>query len=441
MPATTPALPAPGESWAASDPWIAHGRRVLWVLLAVFVIFGLISINGAVVTTGTVGVEGNYKTIQHLDGGIVSQILVKNGDRVKEGDPILRLDDTQVRASLGVVRGRLADALIQQARLEGERDGKPGFSLATSVHIDLAEPQVSRMLDAQRTLFAARQMSRQGERQVLGQRVEQITNEVAGLERQLAARSRELDLNERELKSILPLFERGFVNQQRLSPLQRDQARLDGEVGRLKSDLARSRASLAEAQMKLEQSDREFQSQVADELRKVQGQVTEFTEQRLGLEDRLARTVVRAPRAGRIHALSATTEGGVITPASAIAQVIPDGEKFVIEVRINPQDIDKVRGGLTAFAKFPALNAKRTPRLEGIVTTVSPAQVADTQPGSKPYFTAQVELHEAELARMSREHPLVPGMPAEVYIETASRSILSYIIKPLVDAVSPLGRD
>jgi HlyD family secretion protein len=441
LPAVPPALPQSGDAWAASDPWIARGRRVLWALIAVFALFGLIGISGAVVATGTVSVEGNYKTVQHLEGGIVSQILVKNGDRVGEGDPILRLDDAQVRASLGIARGRLSDAFIQQARLEAERDAKRSFTLPSRLLLDPADPQVARMLDAQRTLFAARQISRQGEMQVLSQRVEQISNDIGGIERQLIARTREFELNERELKAVLPLFEKGFVNQQRLGPLQRDQARLDGELGRLKSDLARARAAQAEAELKLEQSEREFQSQVADELRKVQAQVTEFTEQRGALEDRLSRTLVRAPRAGRIHALAPTTVGGVIAPGSAIAQVIPEGERMVVEVRIQPQDIDKVRGGYPAAVKFPAFNANKTPRLEGMVTNVSPAQVNDPQQNGKPYFTAQIELSASEIARLGREHPLVPGMPAEVYIETSSRSILSYIIKPLVDTMSQLGRD
>lgn len=441
MPAAPPALPAPGEAWAATDPWIAHGRRVLWALVAVFAVFGLLGISGAVVATGTVSVEGNYKTLQHLEGGIVAQILVKNGERVGESDPILRLDDTQVRTQLAIARGRLSDAFIQQARLEAERDAKRSFSLPSRLLIDPADPQVARMLEAQRTLFAARQISRQGEMQVLSQRVEQISNDIAGIERQLVARNREFELNERELKSVLPLFEKGFVNQQRLGPLQRDQARLDGELGRLKSDLARARAAQAEAELKLEQSEREFQSQVADELRKVQAQVTEFTEQRAALDDRLSRTLVRAPTAGRIHALAPTTVGGVIAPGSTIAQVIPEGERMIVEVRIQPQDIDKVRGGYPAAVKFPSFNAKKTPRLEGMVTNVSPAQVNDPQPNGRPYFTAQIELPESEIARLGREHPLVPGMPAEVYIETASRSMLSYLVKPLLDTMSVLARD
>ncbi len=414
---------------------------VLAAAAAVLVILSFISISGAVVTSGTVSVESNYKTIQHLDGGIVSKILVKNGDHVKEGDVLIRLDDTQLRASAGVTKGRLNDALIQRARLEAERDQSPAIRLPQDLASDFGEPQVQRMLDAQRALFEARRISRKGELSVLAEKRDQARSELNSLDHQLAARLRERDLNDRELKNILPLFERGFVNQQRLGPLQKDQARLEGEVGRITGDMARAKSAFAEADLKLAQSDKEFLSQVVDELRKVQSQVAEAGEQLTAIEDKLARTEIRSPRSGRVHALAISTEGGVVTPAGAIGQVIPDGEKLIVEVRLQPQDIDKVRGGLTASVRFPAFNAKSTPKVEGFVTTVSPAQINDPQAQGRSYFTAQIELPTAELAKLPKEHQLVPGMPAEVFIETKSRSIMSYIMKPLIDSVSRVGRD
>jgi HlyD family secretion protein len=438
-----PTLPAGDGLWTATEPWIGTGRRLMYGLIAVSALSSLISISGAVVTSGTVSVENSYKTVQHLDGGIVAKILVKNGDAVKEGDVIVRLDDTQVRSQLGVVKGRLTDAVIQLARLEAERDARPAFKLPDVIANDLTDPQIMRMLDAQRTLFSARRLTRLGEQSVLRQRLQQLTNDLQGAEYQLTARSRELDITSRELKGVLPLFEKGFVNQQRLGPLQRDTARLEGEVGRLQGDAEKAKAGFVEAELRLAQSEKEFQSQVAEELRKVQAQMGELLENRASLDDKLARTEIRSPRKGRINALAPTTEGGVITPASAIAQVIPDGDKLIIEVRIQPQDIDKVRGGLTANVKFPAFNAKKTPRLDGIVTTVSPAQINDPNPTAqaRTYFTAHIELPPEELARLGKEHTLVPGMPAEVYIETTPRSILSYLVKPLFDSMSHVGRE
>jgi HlyD family secretion protein len=438
-----PTLPSGDALWANTEPWISVGKNLMWGLLLATAALSLIDVSGAVVSSGTVSVESNYKTIQHLDGGIVAKILVKNGDHVKEGDVLLRLDDTQVRSQLGVVRGRLTDAQIQLARLEAERDDKSMFSMPNSMAQDLGDSQVTRMLEAQRTFFYARRITRTGEQSVLRQRVQQLNNDLTGSDQQLTARTRELEITTRELKGVLPLFEKGFVNQLRLGPLQRDAARLEGEVGRLTGDAAKAKSALLESELRLQQSDKEFQSQVADELRKVQAQIGEALENRVALEDKLARTEIRSPRKGRVHAFAPTTEGGVITPASPIAQIVPEGEKLIVEVRIQPQDIDKVRGGLPASVKFPAFNAKKTPRLEGLVTTVSPAQINDPSPAAqgRTYFTANIELPAAELAKLGREHTLVPGMPAEVYIETTPRSILSYLVKPLFDSMSHVGRE
>ena len=442
-PVASPIAPPVDLGWTSTEPWIGTGRTLMYGLLACAIAAGFISISGAVVASGTVSVENSYKTIQHLDGGLVSKILVKSGDLVKEGDVLVRLDDTQLRSQLGVVKGRLSDALIQAARLEAERDDKANFTIPNGIAHDLADPQIARMLDAQRTLFAARRTARLGERSVLGQRVAQLNSDLAGAEHQLSARTRELVITSRELKGVLPLFEKGFLNQQRLGPLQRDAARLEGDVGRLQGETAKAKAGLFESELKLAQNEKDFQSAVAEELRKVQSQVGEAAETRIGLEDKLARTEIRSPRKGRVNNLTVTTEGGVVAPGSQIAQIIPDGEKLIVEVRIQPQDIDKVRGGLPAAVKFPAFNAKRTPKLDGTVTVVSPAQITDNSPQSqgKPYFTAQIELPPEEIARMGREHTLVPGMPAEVFIETTPRSILSYLIKPLVDSMSLLGRE
>ena len=446
--ATLPALPpgaarleAIGESWPSTEPWIAYGKMVLGALGITTLLFGFVSISGAIVASGIVTVESNTKTVQHLEGGIVGKILVKNGDLVKEGDVLVRLDDTQLRANLGVSRGRTLDALTQQLRLEAERDAKPSFTLPATLLQNQTDPQLMRMFEAQQTLFVARRIGRQGEQGVLKQRVEQLKNDLGGLEQQLESRQREYEFVSRELKGVLPLYEKGFINQARLSPLQRDDARLKGEVGRLRTDVEKALSAMLEANLKLAQSDKEFQAQVADELRKAVSQFTEASENLTAIEDKLIRADIRAPRNGRINGLAVTTEGGVIQAGSPILQVVPDDEKLIIEAKLQPQDIDKVRGGQSAAVKFPAFNAKTTPRLEGIVTTVSPATLKDQDQQNKPYYQVQIELSADELAKLGREHKLIPGMPAEVYIETTSRSILSYIVKPIADLVSHLGRD
>ncbi|MGE0700527.1 MAG: HlyD family type I secretion periplasmic adaptor subunit [Hyphomicrobiaceae bacterium] len=432
--------PAAGsEDPYATGPWIRAGNRVLAGLVAGIAVFSLVSISGAVVASGVVNVESNYKTVQHLDGGIVAKIHVRNGDLVKAGDVLVQLDDTSVRASHSVAVARANDLLVQQARLEAERDRKPKFTLPPDM-AGKGDGGLERLIATQRALFAARLSSHQGELAVLVQRKAQLVDEVKSAERQLSARTKEQAINARELAALTPLFEKGFANQQRYLPVQRESARLEGEIGRLTADVSKAKSGLAEADLKLAQSEKEYTQNVVDELRKVQAQLAEVLEQRAALEDKLNRTVVRAPRSGRVHALAVHTEGGVVAPGGAMMQVVPDGERLIVDAQVTPQDIDKVRKGGVAKVRFPAFNAKSTPNLTGTVISVSAAQLADQQQG-RSYFMAQVALDPGEAEKLPRGHALVPGMPAEVYIETGDRSILSYFVKPLTDVVTRAFRE
>lgn len=417
----------------ATEPWVRAGNRVLLGLVGGLALFGLVSISGAVVATGVVNVESNYKTVQHLDGGIVSRILVKNGDIVKAGDVLLKLDETAVKASHSVAVARANDLLVQQARLEAERDGKDSLALPPELVRVNGDKAFDQLIETQRALFKARRASQSGEQAVLQQRKAQLAEEVKATERLLTARRKEVEINARELASVGPLFEKGFASQQRYLPIQREAARLEGDVGRLMAELAKARSGYAEAELKLAQSSKDILQGVVDELRKVQSQLAEVVEQRAALEDKLKRTDVRAPRAGRVHALAAHTEGGVIQAGGAIMQVVPEGERLLIDAQIQPQDIDKVRTGGPARIRFPGLAASQTPVLQATVLSVSAAQLADQQ--GRNYFLAQVVLAEGETDRLPRGHVLLPGMPAEVMIETGARSILSYLLKPLADVL------
>lgn len=436
------ALPQPTNrvfsitAWVGEDmeSWIRFGNYVLALLMIGLMIATGFSISGAVLSNGVVNVESNYKTVQHLEGGIVSRILVRNGDRVNEGDVLVRLDDTAARASLTATAGKVNDLLVQQARLEAERDGHTAMLLPPEIEAGRSSPAITKIIEAQSALFRARHSAHRGEQAMLRQRLEQTTNEAAGIAKMYDARRKEAELNARELAALKPLYDRGYTNTQRVMPVQRDNARLEGEVGRLMTDLSRSRAAIAEAELKLAQSTKEYTQAVVDELRKVQVALAEAIEQRTALDDRLRRTEIRAPRAGRVHAISTHTEGGVIQPGTPIMQVIPEGERLLIDAQLLPQDIDKVREGQPAYVRFPAFNAKATPRLAAQVVSISPAQVTDKD--NKSFFTAQIALADGELAKLPKGHGLVPGMPAEVYIETSSRSIISYLLKPLLDALA-----
>ncbi|MEM7749279.1 MAG: HlyD family type I secretion periplasmic adaptor subunit [Pseudomonadota bacterium] len=430
-----------GNALAAdATPWIRLGMRTVYSLIAGLIIFGgIVSINGAVVATGTVTVENNYKTIQHPDGGVVAQIHVRNGELVKVGQELVTLDKTEDRANLSIIESRILSRQIQLARLKAERDRKPRFELPVDIKPVASEPRLAPTISSQRALFEARLQSRTGEQKVLTQRVEQLTAQLTGLQAQLDSRKAERDLTQTDLAAVKKLFKKGFANRQRLTALARDNARLEGEVGRLLGDVVRIQGALTEAQLQKVQSEKTFTESVVDELQKIEADLSELEENQTKLRQKLKRTIVRSPYSGRVHALQIHTEGGVIKPANSIMQIIPDGERLVIEARVPPQQIDRVRQGSSAGIRFPAFNARSTPRLEGKVVTVSPAQINDQQ--GETYFTALIEIPSAEIGKIPTEHRLIPGMPAEVYIVTGARSILSYFLKPLVDAMFPAFRE
>lgn len=435
---TPPATPPADSDWTATDPWLRFGNRTVFGLVGGLFLFSLlVSISGAVIAVGKVTVEGNYQSVQHPDGGIVTAIHVKNGDLVGEGQTLVSLDSTDARANLEIVSSRVRELSVQVARLIAERDNKNAFELPDGLATN--DPAVRQTLAAQQALFDARMAAYKGEQSMLGERLKQVGDEVYGLEAQLSARSSERDINDRELADIVPLFERGYVNRARLSPLQRESARLTGELGRLKAELAKLDSTLSETRLRKAQSEKQFMREVVDELGKVQAQLSEQRETQKKYADILDRTEVKAPRAGRVHSLAAHTIGGVVTPASQIALIIPQAERLIVSAQLAPADIDRVRTGLKADVLFPAFNARTTPRLKGLVARVSPAEEKDEQ--GRTYYTAEIDISADELARIATDHPLIPGMPAEVFIETSYRSILSYLVKPLMDAVGHAFRE
>ena len=427
-------------SSADAAPWIVTGMRVVFGLIVGFVAFaGIVSINGAVVASGTVTVESNYKIIQHPDGGVVASIHVKNGELVEPGQQLITLDETQDRANLSIIESRIQSRTIQLARLRAERDQLSKFEVSTTGKEGSNNPSLARTISSELALFNARLQSRTGEQAVLNQRVEQLTAQLTGLEAQLDARKVERDLTQTDLAAVKTLFRKGYANRQRLTALARDAARLEGEVGRLLGDVVRIDGALTEAKLAKVQSEKTFIESVVDELQAGEADLSELQENQTKLRQKLMRTIIRSPYAGHVHALQIHSEGGVIGPASTLLQIIPHGEPLVIEARVPPQQIDRVREGAPAGVRFPAFNANSTPRLEGKVVSVSPAQIIDQR--GEAYFTALVEISAGEIRKIPNEHRLIPGMPAEVYIVTGARSILSYLLKPLADAMFPAFRE
>ncbi len=422
-------------------------RRLIVMGLGIIVLFvgGLggwaatVPLAGAVLASGQVVVDTNVRTVQHPTGGVIGDIRVRETARVREGDLLIRLDDTVTRANLQVLVKQLIELAARQARLEAERDGLSEMAVPDDLKERMSHPDVIRSWSGETTLFTARRASREGQRRQLRERIDQIRGEIAGLSAQEAARRRQIELIDRELTDIRDLFRRNLVPRTRLVELEREAARLAGDVGQFMAERARAEGRITESELQVIQIDQDLRREVSTELREVQARIGEFVERRVAAEDALKRIDIRAPISGSVHQLAHHTIGGVIPAGQAIMQIVPGDDLLVIEVRLVPQDIDKVAVGQQAAIRFPSFPQGTTPELVGSVTRISADVVRDPQTGTV-FFTARLAVREGELARLG-DNRIVPGMPAEVFVQTGERTALAYLTKPIRDQINRAFRE
>lgn len=402
------------------------------------VVAATVPISGAVVAQGTVVVDSNVKTVQHPFGGVIGEIRVRDGVRVAEGDLVMRLDDTVTRANLQVIVKQFHETEARRARLEAERDGK-ALVIPRDVEDASEDSDVRRAFAGELRLFADRRGARDGQRAQLKERMAQIREELVGLRAQEAARRRQVELIGRELVDIRALFRQNLVPRTRLVELEREAARLDGEIGQFVAERARAEGRVAEAELQTLQIDQDMRREVSTELREVQMKLGELVERRVAAEDQLKRVDIRAPQSGFVHQLTYHTVGGVIQAGQPIMQVVPGDDRLVIELRIQPNDIHHVAAGQSAFIRLTAFPQRTTPEVEGRVARLS-ADIARDQQSQVPFYVARVAVDEAELAKLGGLK-VVPGMPAEVFVRTEDRTTLSYLMKPLMDQVKRVFRE
>jgi HlyD family secretion protein len=410
-------------------------RTGLRVLLAVGLLAGgwiaLMPLAGAVVVPGNLVVQSNVKTIQHPTGGVVAEIAVHNGMRVGVGDLLVRLDATQAQASLQMVSKQLDELRARIARLVAERDGLPRPEISVGMSARVAESNVATLLASEASLFKARANARESQKDLLQSRISQLGEEIAGLDAQVGSKAKQLELISGELSGVQDLYDKRLVPLTRLTTLQRESARIEGERGQLLSTIAETKSKIGEAQLQIVRLDQDFRTEVVKELGETQGKEAELVERGVAARDLLDRIEIHAPTAGVIHQLSAHTIGGVIRAGDAIMEVVPDSDDLQIEARLQPNDIDQVRSGQKAFVRFSAFNQRVTPQLIGIVSYIS-ADTSHDQQTQAPYFTVRVTLPEDERRRLAGLQ-LVSGMPAEVFMQTGSRTMMSYLLKPITD--------
>ena len=428
---------APGDTLAlrtgrAYENELRTGLRVLLVAL---VLGGgwmaLMPLAGAVVVPGNLVVQSNVKTIQHPTGGVVAEVPVHNGSRVNIGDLLLRLDATQAQASLQMVSKQLDESRARMARLIAERDGLPLPEIPAEMAARLNESAVKNLLASEETQFKARANARYSQKDLLQSRVAQLGEEIAGLDSQVASKGKQLELIAGELTGVQDLYDKRLVPLTRLTTLQRETARIEGERGQLISAIAETKAKVGEAQLQIVKLDQDFRTDVVKELGETQGKAAELEQRGVAARDIIDRIELRAPTSGIIHQLAAHTIGGVIRAGDAIMEVVPDSDDLQTEARLQPNDIDQVQVGQKALIRFSAFNQRVTPQLVGLVSYVS-ADVSHDQQSNAAYFTVRMTLPDEERRRLAGLQ-LVSGMPAEVFMQTGSRTMMSYLLKPLTD--------
>ncbi len=412
---------------------------IVGMVIVGFVTFGIggwaatSELTGAVIGQGVLVVDSSVKKVQHPTGGVVGELRVREGDKVLAGDILLRLDETQTLANATIVSKSFDELVARQARLEAERDNADQITFPKLLLERTRDPasEAARAIAAERSLFDLRRQARGGQKAQLKERSAQLQEEIKGYLGQAEAKQREVDFVHKELEGVRTLFEKRLVPMNRLTALERDTARLEGERSQLSGMTAQAKGKIAEIELQIIQIDQDLRTEVGKDLIETRSKISELAERKTAAVDQLYRIDIRAPQSGRVHQLTVHTVGGVISPGEQIMLIVPDADALAVEVKIAPRDIDQVYVGQAASMRFAAFDQKTTPEIEGEVSLVSADLTQDQRTGTS-YYTARVLLKPEELARLGNAK-LLPGMPVDVFIKTPGRTALSYLIKPLRD--------
>jgi HlyD family secretion protein len=396
-------------------------------------------LSGAVVAPGTVVVDSHVKKVQHPTGGVVGEILARDGDRVRAGDVVIRLDETVARANLSMVSKSIDEMLTRRARLEAERDGAEMIRFSAELMARSDDIEASELIRGERKLFDSRREARAGQKSQLQERVAQLAEQIDGTKLQASAKADEIDLIASELTGVEQLWKKNLVPITRVTSLKREETRLRGERGQLISTVAQAKGKISETELQIMQIDQDLRSEVSTELREVQAKVAELVERKVAAEDQLKRIDIRAPQDGTIHQSAVHTVGGVIGPGDTLMLVMPEGDELSIEVKVAPQDIDQLRQGLDTVLRLSAFNQRTTPEIKGHVTRIAADLVTDERSGMS-HYPVRIAIADGERDRLGSAR-LLPGMPVEGFIQTGYRTVFSYLTKPLADNLTRAFRE
>lgn len=407
-------------------------------LIIAFLVFGVFGVWAAIAplgsfahAPGTVHVRSYSQVVQHLEGGIISDIKVKNGDVVSAGQPLLEIDNTQPLAQLGIVNAQFVALKVREARLIAERDELNEVIYPESLDRSLAN--VRQEIDAQNSIFTSQKAALEGSVEVLGQRIEQLQSKQAGLASLKVTKEELATSYLEELTDVKELLSQGFSDKNRLRELERNVASLKGDAAELAANVSSTEIEIGEARLQIIQTQREFHNDVVNQLGEAQTNLQDSTERTNALQDIVSRTVVRAPVAGIVNGMQYHSVRGVIPPGTPIADIVPQSEEFIVDAQISPNDIDRVSIGMDATIRFSAFGSS-VPTIFGKVINLSADRIVDEQTGI-PYYLARIEVTDEGKANLG-DLILLPGMPAEAFVNTGSRTFMQYLFKPFSSALA-----
>jgi HlyD family secretion protein len=396
-------------------------------------------LSGAVIAQGQLIVESNVKKVQHPTGGVVGELRVREGDHVNAGDIVLRLDETQTRANLAIYTKGLDEFNARKAREEAERDGADEIVFPDELTARIAEPSVERLLKGEEKLFRTRRAALEGKKSQLREKIAQAREEIVGYSSQVKGKENESHWIREELVGVRELFAKHLVQFTRLTALERDGARLEGERGYLIAAIAQANGKITETELQILQVDQDMRTEVGKDLADLRGKISEYEERKIAAMDQLKRIDLRAPQNGIVNQLDVHTVGGVVTPGQAVMSIVPDADVLNIEAKVQPQDIDQLRIGQAALLRFSAFNSRTTPELNGTIIFISPDVSTDQKTGA-PFYVVRVRVSENEIARLEGLR-LMAGMPVEAFFLTTKRTALSYVMRPFSDQLHRAFRE
>lgn len=421
------------KRWSATSPVII-GFFALLVLFGGFGTWAVKSeIAGAVVASGKIEVDRNRQVVQHQTGGVVSEILVDEGDTVAAGEMLIRLDPEQLTSQMIIAEGQLYELMARRGRLEAERDNKDGIIFEDElINVGQVNADLQELMDGQQNLFVARRASVSQQIDQLGKRRNQIQAQIGGVDAQEASVSRQLELIEEELGNQQSLLDRGLAQASTVLSLQREQARLGGQVGELTATKAEAQERATEIDIEILKLGTAGREEAITQLRDLRYRELELTERRSAMRAEIDRLDIRAPVSGIVYGLLVQTPRSVIRPADPIMYLVPQDRPLVIVARVQPNNIDQIVVGQQVKLRLSALDQRTTPELVGQVMQIS-ADSLDDQNTGQPFFRAEIALNPGELTKLPEGTILLPGMPVEAFIITGDRSPMDYLVKPMSD--------